>query len=87
MNLLSAPVLGAAALLAGPTLWQGLVVGTVPLEHTLSRYFITVALVWAALSAVALLIESTGPSLEPARARAHDEETAPGRSPDGADGD
>ncbi len=79
MNLLSVPVLGAAALLAGPTLWQGLVVGAVPLEHSLSRYFVTVALVWAALSAVALLIEATGPPLEPARARARTDEAGPGR--------
>lgn len=75
MNLLSAPVLGAAALLAGPTLWQGLVVGTVPLEHSLSRYFITVALVWAALSAVALLMESTAAPLEPARVRSDESES------------
>lgn len=66
MNLLSAPVLGAAALLAGPTLWQGLVTGAVPLEHALTRYAVTVALVWLALSAVVMLVESTGaPRLQP----------------------
>jgi hypothetical protein len=66
MNLLSAPVLGAAALLAGPTLWQGLVTGVVPLEHALTRYGVTVALVWLALSAVVMLVESTGePRLQP----------------------
>ena len=67
MNLLSTPVLGAAALLAGPPLWQGLVTGVVPLEHAMSRYAVTVALVWLALSAVVMLIEGTGPapSLQP----------------------
>lgn len=65
MNLLSAPVMGAAALLAGPVLWQGMVTGAVPLEHALTRYAVTITIVWAALSAVVLLVESTGP--KPAR--------------------
>ena len=83
MNLISAPVLGAAALLAGPTLWQGLVTGVVPLEHALTRYLITAALVWVALSAVALLIESTGPSLSPSPAGSG----SPGPTGVGTEGD
>ncbi len=66
MNVVSAPVFGAAALLAGPTLWQGLVLGTVPMEHALGRYFVTVVIVWVALSAVTMLIESTSPTRLPA---------------------
>lgn len=86
MNLLSAPVLGASALLAGPALWAGLVTGQAPLEHALSRYGITVALVWLALSAVAMLIESTGPTLQPARVGT-DGASAGSGGPAGAAGD
>ena len=67
MTLLSVPVLGASALLAGPTLWQGLVTGAAPVDYALNRYIITVAIVWAALSAVVMLIEATSPTLLPSR--------------------
>lgn len=80
MNLLSTPVLGAAALLAGPTLWQGLVTGVVPLEHALTRYAITVALVWMALSAVVMLVESTGPRAALQQQSADDLEEEAGRT-------
>jgi hypothetical protein len=80
MNLLSTPVLGAAALLAGPTLWQGLVTGVVPLEHALTRYAITVALVWIALSAVVMLVESTGPRPALQQQSADDLEEEAGRT-------
>jgi hypothetical protein len=55
MNLFSLPVLGAAGLLTAPTLWSALV-GDLRFDVGLSRYLIAVALCWAGLTVVAMLV-------------------------------
>jgi hypothetical protein len=52
----------------------------VPLEHALTRYAITVALVWIALSAVVMLVESTGPRPALQQQSADDLEEEAGRT-------
>lgn len=56
MSPFSAPVLGAAALLASSALWQAVVDGTLPLEVALTRYLIAVGIAWVALSALVGLV-------------------------------
>ena len=55
MNLLSVPVLVAAAVLASPALWQA-VTGTMPFDVAVQRYLVVVVVTWLALSFVAALV-------------------------------
>lgn len=73
MNLVSVPVLGAAAVLTAPALWSALV-GTMPAETAVVRYAVVAVLTWVALSALAALVGSppapdadagTGEALDP----------------------
>jgi hypothetical protein len=64
MSPASFPVLGLAAVAASPALYNGLVTHTLPIEMMLTRYLITVAVVWAALSVLAMMIGS-GPKPAP----------------------
>ncbi|WP_435746805.1 hypothetical protein [Nocardioides sp. SYSU DS0663] len=56
MKLLSAPVLGAAALVTAPALWSALVTGGMPAETAAVRFAVVVVLGWAALSLVAMVV-------------------------------
>ena len=62
MNLISTPVLGASALATAPMLWQGLITATMPMETVLTRFGMVMVGVWVALSALEMLIGTTGPS-------------------------
>ena len=64
MSPASFPVLGLAAVAASPALWNGLVTRTLPVDQMLVRYLVAVAVVWAALSVLLMLIGST-PQPEP----------------------
>ena len=55
MRLASGTVLGLAAVVSSPALWQGLN-GELALDVTLTRYLVAVLVVWAALSVVAALV-------------------------------
>ncbi|WP_122818395.1 hypothetical protein [Nocardioides pantholopis] len=62
MKLVSAPVLGAAAVLTGPALWAAFVTGQLPTDTAVLRYAVVAVLTWAALSAwVALVGEPPRP--------------------------
>lgn len=63
MNPFSFPVLAGAALVSSPALW-GLLAGQARLDVALTRYLVAVALCWAALSVVAMLV---GPPQQEAR--------------------
>ena len=52
MSPLSAPILGAAALVASPALWSSVVDGTMPLDVALTRYLIAIGICWAVISVV-----------------------------------
>lgn len=56
MKLLSGEVLGTAAVLAAPTLWQGFVTGAVPIDVALTRYLMVALIAWVALSAFVMMI-------------------------------
>ena len=58
MSPFSAPVLGAATVLASSALWQALVDGTLSLEVALTRFLVAAAVAWMALSAVGALVGS-----------------------------
>lgn len=73
MSPLSLPVLGGAALVSSPALWRALVDGTTPVEVALSRYLVSVAICWAALAFVAMLV---GPAPAPEREVATTDEDA-----------
>lgn len=62
MSPLSLPVLGGAAVVSSPALWRALVEGTTSTQVALTRYLVSVAICWAALALVALLV---GPAPEP----------------------
>jgi len=55
MSPLSLPVLGGAALVSSPALW-GLVQGTTSTDVALTRYLVSVAVCWALLAFVAMLV-------------------------------
>ncbi len=75
MKLCSTEVLGTAAVLASPTLYQGFVTGTVPIDVALSRYLLVAVIAWVALSAFVMMI-GDGPT--PVRAaRSTDDEASP----------
>lgn len=52
----SAPVLGAAAVVASPALWSSLVEQTMPLEVGLTRYLVAVGLCWVLVGVVGEMI-------------------------------
>ena len=56
MRILSKEVLGGAALLSAPALWQGFVTGSVSVDTAMTRWAITALLVWLALSTVAAMV-------------------------------
>jgi hypothetical protein len=58
MRIASGTVLGLAAVVSSPALYQAYT-GGLPLDLALTRYLIAVVLVWAALAAVAALVGST----------------------------
>lgn len=55
MRLASGTVLGLAAVISSPALWQGLN-GELALDITLTRYLVAVLVVWAALSVLGALV-------------------------------
>ncbi len=55
MSPLSLPVLGGAALVSSPALW-GLAEGTTSTDVALTRYLVAVAVCWAVLAFVAMLV-------------------------------
>lgn len=65
MHLFSTPVLLAAALISSPALWSGLI-GQGTLQLGLSRYLMAVALTWAALSVVVILVGPVRPQRDEA---------------------
>lgn len=56
MSPASGTVLGAAAIVASPALWNSLVAGSMPLNVGLSRYLVAVGVCWALLSVIGGLI-------------------------------
>jgi hypothetical protein len=58
MSPASFPVLGLAAVVSSPALYNGLVTGSIPIEQMLTRYLISVAVVWAALSVLGMMVGS-----------------------------
>lgn len=53
-------VLGSAAVVASPALYQGFVTGTMPFHVALVRYLVATLISWAAISLVADLVVSSG---------------------------
>ena len=74
MDLLSAPVLGGAALVSSPAWWAAFVDGTRSPSFALTRYLACVLLCWLALQVVAVLV---GPVERPPAAA---ETTEPGEA-------
>ena len=56
MSPVSLPVLGGAAVVSSPALWGALVDGTTTTEAALMRYLVGVAVCWAVLAFVAMLV-------------------------------
>jgi hypothetical protein len=56
MSPFSAPVLGAATVLASSALWQALVDETLSLEVALTRFLVAAVVAWLALSALGALV-------------------------------
>ena len=53
MSPFSTPVLGSAALLTSPALWDAIVEQSLPLDQALVRYLVAVAICWALLGLLA----------------------------------
>ncbi len=68
MRMLSTPVMGAAALVTSPALYQGLVLETIAIDIALIRYFIALMVCWVALSTVEMLVGEP-PRPKPAQAQ------------------
>ena len=66
MNLLSAPVLGGAALVSSPAWWATLVDGSRSPAFAVSRYLVSVLLCWVALEVVAMMVGPVKRAPEPA---------------------
>jgi hypothetical protein len=62
MSPFSAPVLGGAALVSSPALWNGLVEGTTTPTVALMRYLVSALLCWMALEVVGLLVGPATPA-------------------------
>ncbi|KQP63320.1 hypothetical protein [Nocardioides sp. Leaf285] len=65
MNLLSGPVLGAAALVASPALYGGFVSGAVTVDVAVTRWLVAVVVCWVAISLVAMMVGEP-PAAQPA---------------------
>ena len=80
MSPLSLPVLGGAAVLSSPALYRALVEGTARPDVALTRYLVAVAICWAVLALVSMLV---GPAPEPATptAEADEPREAPAPAP------
>ena len=76
MSPFSLPVLGGAALVSSPALWGALVERTTSTEAALSRYLVSVVVVWAVLGFVAMLI-GPAPKPQPVEAPAADADGEP----------
>jgi hypothetical protein len=63
MSPVSAPVLGGAALVSAPALWNAFVVGSDSPTYALTRYLVSVLVCWLALEAVGLLIGPVKPTV------------------------
>lgn len=70
MSPLSWPVLGGAALLSSPALYRAFVLGTTSTDVALTRFLVTLAVWWAVLAFVAMLI---GPAPKPERVAVDDQ--------------
>lgn len=66
MKLLSAPVLGGAALVSSPAWWAAFVEGTRGPDFALTRYLASVLLCWLALEVVAMIVGPVKRAPEPA---------------------
>jgi hypothetical protein len=66
MKLLSAPVLGGAALVSSPAWWAAFVEGTRGPDFALTRYLVSVLLCWLALEVVAMIVGPVERTAEPA---------------------
>ena len=75
MDLLSAPVLGGAALVSSPAWWAAFVDGTRAPSFALTRYLVCVVLCWVALQVVSLVVgpvpRETAPAEEPDEPEPH----------------
>jgi hypothetical protein len=80
MSPFSAPVLGGAALVSSPALWNGLVEGATTPTVALVRYLVSVLLCWMALEVVGLLVGPAAPSASAAE-QAADPERAENPTP------
>lgn len=77
MSPLSLPVLGGAAVVSSPALWGALVDGTTTTQAALTRYLVSVAVCWAVLAFVAMLV---GPASAPEPEHEPQAEATPERS-------
>ncbi len=66
MSPFSAPVLGGAALVSSPALWNALVEGTSSPTVALSRYLVSILACWLALEVVGMLVGPTAAPEQPA---------------------
>jgi hypothetical protein len=62
MSPLSAPVLGGAALVSAPALWNALVLGTDSPTFALTRYLVSVLVCWLAFEVVGMLVGPVKPA-------------------------
>lgn len=58
MSPLSGPVLGAAALVSSPALWN-VIEGTAPVELALVRFLVSMVICWMAIEVVAAAVGPT----------------------------
>jgi hypothetical protein len=58
---LSPAVLGGAALISGPALYDAFVVGSLPPGAAALRFLVAAAVVWGGLALVAALVSATSP--------------------------
>lgn len=56
MSPFSLPVLGGAAIVSSPALWQALVVGSTTTQVALTRYLVSVVVCWSVMAFVAMLV-------------------------------
>jgi hypothetical protein len=62
MSPASGIVLGAAAIVASPALWDSLVAGSMPLDVGLTRYLIAVGVCWVLLSILGEMVLTKTPA-------------------------
>ena len=66
MSPFSTPVLGSAALVTSPALWDAIVEQSLPLDQALVRYLVAVAICWCLLGLLAEFALKPPPRSEPA---------------------